>query len=121
MQKENTRRIGARKERLVCEWLEQRGYRILERNFTCRTGEIDLVAREGGYLVFVEVKYRGGLSCGTPEEAVDWRKQRKISRTALFYLARYGYAESTPVRFDVVSVSGEEPVLYRNAFEFCGA
>ena len=122
MQKVNKRQIGADKEAFVCEWLERHGYRILERNFRCRNGEIDIVAREGGYLVFIEVKYRSHGTNGLPEEAVDARKQRVISRVALYYLCRYGYGASTPVRFDVVAVSGDtndSVTLYQNAFEFC--
>ena len=123
MQKINKRQIGAEKEACVCEWLERNGYKILERNFRCRSGEIDIVAREGGYLVFLEVKYRSHQAQGLPEEAVDLRKQRIISRVALYYLRRYGYGESTPVRFDVVAGVGEDTFsvsLYQNAFDFCG-
>lgn len=123
MQKINRRKIGADKEAFVCEWLSRHGYRILERNFRCRSGEIDIVAREGGYLVFIEVKYRSHDANGLPEEAVDLRKQRVISRVALYYLRRYGYAEATPVRFDVVALLGESDfsvMLYQNAFDFCG-
>lgn len=119
----NKREIGAEKEAFVCKWLEKNGYRIVERNFRCRTGEIDIVAREGGYLVFIEVKYRKGDAAGAPEEAVDWKKQRIISQVALFYLNRYGYGTDVAVRFDVVAVSGEQELqcsLYQNAFEFCG-
>lgn len=121
MQKINKRKIGADKEAFVCEWLEHNGYIIVERNFRCRSGEIDIVAREGGYLVFIEVKYRKNSAAGLPEEAVDLRKQRVISRVALYYLCRYGYGESTPVRFDVVALSGEKECsveLYQNAFDF---
>ena len=122
MQKRNKRQIGAEKEAFVCEWLERNGYQIVERNFRCRSGEIDIVAREGGYLVFLEVKYRSSQAQGLPEESVNLRKQRIISRVALYYLRRYGYGEATPVRFDVVAVFGEDTFsvsLYQNAFEFC--
>ena len=88
MQRTNKRQIGADKEAFVCEWLEKHGYMVLERNFRCRSGEIDVVAREGGYLVFIEVKYRNRGANGLPEEAVDVRKQRIISRVALYYLRR---------------------------------
>ena len=123
LQKINKRQIGAQKEAFVCEWLERRGYQIVARNFRCRNGEIDIVAKEGGYLVFIEVKYRGNSAAGLPEEAVGIQKQRIISRVALFYMIRFGYRETTPVRFDVVAVSGGEDVsvtLYQNAFDFCG-
>lgn len=117
----NKRQIGARQEQFACEWLERRGYRIVERNFRCRSGEIDIVAREGGYLVFVEVKYRSSGESGLPQEAVDRRKQRAISHVALYYLHRFGYQEATPVRFDVVALSGQgtlSAALYQNAFDF---
>ncbi len=121
MRKQNNRKIGDEKERFVCEWLEKEGYSILERNFRCRIGEIDIVAREGTYLVFLEVKYRSGISCGDPFEAVGYRKMRTISRVALFYLIRHGYTMDVPIRFDVVAVSGEKELqvtLCRNAFEY---
>ena len=123
LRRRNNRQIGDAKEAFVCAWLEKQGYSIMERNFRCRSGEVDIVAREHRYLVFIEVKYRSGTECGDPSEAVDYRKQQTISRVALFYLHRHGYTESTPVRFDVVSVSGTDTVgvmLYRNAFEYCG-
>ena len=123
LQKINKRKIGADKEAFVCEWLERHGYKVLERNFRCRSGEIDIVARESGYLVFIEVKYRSRDTNGLPQEAVDARKQRVNSRVALYYLYRFGYGESTPVRFDVVALFGEKDfsvTLYQNAFEFCG-
>lgn len=123
LRRQNNRQIGDEKEAFVCEWLEKQGYRLVERNFRCRSGEVDIVAREHRSLVFIEVKYRSGTECGDPSEAVDYRKQQTISRVALFYLLRHGYTESTPVRFDVVSVCGTDTVgvmLYRNAFEYCG-
>lgn len=123
MDRINKRQVGADQEAFVCEWLKERGYMIVERNFRCRSGEIDIVAREGGYLVFIEVKYRSSGANGLPQEAVDLRKQRVISRVALYYLRRFGYSETTPVRFDVAAVFGEDDVkvtLYQNAFDFCG-
>ncbi|MBO5246511.1 MAG: YraN family protein [Eubacterium sp.] len=119
----NKRQIGAEKEKQVCAWLVAHGYRILKTNFCCRAGEIDIVACEEKYLVFLEVKYRSGMTQGMPEEAVDVRKQRAISRAALFYMTRFQYPQTTPVRFDVVTILGEAPekiTLYKNAFEFCG-
>lgn len=123
MKKRNNRVVGADGEQLVCQWLQQHGFQVLTCNFRCRSGEIDIVAREDGYLVFVEVKYRSSTGSGLPEEAVDRRKQRVISRVALFYMQRYGYGPDTPVRFDVAAVSGTEErtvQLYRNAFDYCG-
>ena len=110
----NKRKLGEEKERFVCEYLKTGGYRILEQNFRCRFGEVDIVARHGKYLVFIEVKYRSGACSGMPEEAVDLRKQKTISRVALFYLSRYGYGIDTPVRFDVAAVSEDasSPVVH---------
>lgn len=112
----NKRQIGAEREEQAARFLRQQGFQILERNFRCRQGEVDLVARENGVLVFTEVKYRSGLGCGYPSEAVDFRKQEKIRRTALYYLCRKGLPEDTPCRFDVVSILGDRAELIRNAF-----
>jgi putative endonuclease len=116
----NKRAVGTAYEKRVGAYLKTQGYEILEYNFRCRSGEIDIVARDGKYLVFVEVKYRRTSSSGNPLEAVDHRKQRTISRTALFYLLKHGYNDTTPCRFDVASVLGEEIEIIKNAFEFCG-
>ena len=85
----NKREIGSRYEEAAAAFLQKQGFRILEKNFRCRQGEIDLVCREGKELVFTEVKYRSDVSCGSPFEAVDFRKQEKIRRTALFYPVSY--------------------------------
>ena len=87
-----------------------------------RQGEIDIIARDGRYLVFVEVKYRRDGQTGDPLEAVDRAKQRRISRTAQYYCLTHGYGETTPCRFDVAAVLGTdgEVRLVRNAFEFQG-
>lgn len=112
----NKREIGAQKEAFAAKYLEGAGYRILARNFRSRTGEIDIVARDGEYLVFVEVKYRADGACGSPLEAVDYRKQQSIIRTARFYLLAHGFGTETACRFDVVAVEGERVTLLQNAF-----
>lgn len=118
--KKNKRAIGTAYEKRAGDWLTKQGYKILQYNFRCRTGEIDLVAMDGAYLVFVEVKYRSSEATGNPLEAVDAKKQRTISRTASYYLLTHGYGEMTPCRFDVVSVLGGEIRVIKNAFEYCG-
>ena len=86
-----SRRRGTYYENLAAEYLMQKGFQILHRNFCSRVGEIDLVARQKDYLVFVEVKYRRDPGSGAPAEAVNQKKQRAISRTALYYkLRKYG-------------------------------
>lgn len=112
----NKRTVGSRYEHIAAAYLIQQGYQIVERNYRVRQGEIDLVAREGGYLVFVEVKYRADSRQGMPAEAVDARKQRKLRQVASVYLYRNGLSEETPCRFDVVAILGEEISLIRNAF-----
>ena len=111
-----SRRRGTYYENLAAEYLMQKGFQILHRNFCSRVGEIDLVARQKDYLVFVEVKYRSNLKNGYPEEAVTDKKQQKIRHGARYYLYRHDYSEDTPCRFDVVSILGEEIRLVCNAF-----
>ena len=114
----NRRQTGTVYEEMAARWLSEQGYEILERNFYCRQGEIDLIARDGRYLVFVEVKYRENNRGGHPLEAVDAGKRRRICRTADYYCLRHGYGEDTPCRFDVVGITGEELIHIPNAFEY---
>jgi putative endonuclease len=95
--------LGRLGERLAADTLEQRGYRIIERNFRCRSGEIDLVAEEGQDLVFVEVKTRRGVARGLPEEAVNGRKARKLQEVAFGYLEKHNLPDCS-WRIDVVAV-----------------
>jgi len=112
----NKREEGSSYERKAQKFLEEQGFRILARNFRSRSAEIDLIAREGRYLVFVEVKERSGLRRGLGKEAVDERKQRNICEAARWYLYRFRIPEDTPVRFDVVSIDRGRITLIRNAF-----
>lgn len=115
--KRNRRRIGSEKETEVQAYLQKNGYEILCRNFFSRYGEIDIVARKDGYLVFVEVKFRSGKTFGAPEEAVGFQKQKRIIASAKYYLYRNRLPFTTPCRFDVVGVSGEKIKVTENAFE----
>ena len=115
----NRRAIGTDYETLACEYLTRHGYQILCRNFRCRQGEIDIIAKDRDYLVFIEVKYRRDEHEGDPAEAVDARKQARILRTARYYMTRYHISEDTPCRFDVVAVLGSNVRLIRDAF-WCG-
>lgn len=78
--------LGERGEMVACGHLREQGYRILETNYRCRIGEIDVVAQKNGRLVFVEIKTRAQDAFGAPEESVGWAKQRKIIRLAEWYL-----------------------------------
>jgi putative endonuclease len=88
---------------LAAEELARQGYSVIERNFRCRHGEIDLIAEEGGDLVFIEVKTRRGNAYGLPEEAVTLRKQQKIVQVATYYLDLHACSERA-WRIDVVAV-----------------
>ncbi|MCB6545945.1 YraN family protein [Blautia glucerasea] len=114
----NKRKTGSRYEDQAAAFLEQQGLLVIERNFRCKSGEIDLVARDGKYLVFVEVKYRSSGGSGYAATAVDWHKQKRISRAAEFFLIRYRYQEP-PCRFDVVAIDGQQIQWIRNAFDYC--
>ena len=98
----NKRKVGAGFEKLAAEFLESKGYQILAMNFRRRQGEIDIIARDGEYIVFCEVKYRTGSGTGHPFEAVNYYKQRSIIGTAKYFLYKYHYPEDTPCRFDVI-------------------
>ena len=113
----NRRETGSRYEKFAAGQLEKRGYEVLAFNYRCRQGEVDLICRQGGVLVFVEVKYRKDAQKGWGMEAVDSRKQQRIIRAARVYLARHYTYQDIPCRFDVVSFCGEEITLVKNAFE----
>ena len=110
----NNRETGSRYELLAAAYLEQQGFHIIEKNYRCRGGEIDLIAKEGNVLCFVEVKYRAGRGAGLAEEAVTPAKWRKIRRTAQYYLMERRLPADGLYRFDVVAVNGSEVTLYRN-------
>lgn len=96
--------LGIDGEDAACRALEARGYRVLMRRFRTRFGEIDLVARQGECIVFVEVKTRRGGGFGSPAEAVTAQKQRRLTLMASVYLARHRL-ERVPARFDVVAIT----------------
>ena len=115
----NTKVKGNQGEEKACDYLKKQGYRILEQNFRCKVGEVDIIAQDGEYLVFVEVKYRKNNRHGLPQEAVTFSKQKKISATAGYYIMTHHMKENVSVRFDVVSVLDEEITLIKNAFPYC--
>ena len=117
----NKRQLGTVYEQKAAAYLQQQGYEIMECNFRCRMGEIDIIAREGEYLCFVEVKYRSNSRHGSPESAVTSAKQRQISKVAVYYMKRYGYDPyNTPVRFDVIAVTENEIRHIKDAFPYQG-
>jgi putative endonuclease len=113
--------LGKWGEDCACRELQRRGYAILARRHRTRFGEIDIIARHRGVLVFVEVKARRSTSHGAPAEALTWHKQRKLLQLAAAYLAETRVRDQ-PCRFDVVSVSitpggaGPRVDVLQNAF-----
>jgi putative endonuclease len=114
------RSLGHRGEELAVSKLKELKYRILERNYRCALGEIDIIAREKEVLVFVEVKTRRSQKFGHPADALHEDKQRKLSKVALTYLNQKKLSD-IPARFDVVVVEFFSPspqiTLIRNAFD----
>ena len=95
--------LGQNGENLAAVFLSENGYVILTRNFRCRHGEIDIIAKNREVLVFIEVKTRTGQDFGSPAAAVTTKKQRQISKAAQYFLAERNLFD-VPARFDVVSV-----------------
>lgn len=114
--RQNNREVGSRYEEQAAAFLINEGYKIIEHNFRCRSGEIDLIGRDGRYLIFLEVKYRSSGELGDPAEAVDLKKQKKIIDAARYYLLTHGYSEDIPCRFDVVAILDKDIRLIRDAF-----
>ncbi len=114
----NQRKTGGEFEKLAADFLIKHGYKILERNFRCRMGEIDIVAMDGHVLVFIEVKYRSSMKYGGPMPAVNLKKQQTISKVALYYLIVHELNMSTACRFDVVGIIPGRITLQKNAFPF---
>src|SRR5688572_10797977 len=112
--------LGERGENVAAKELQKKGYRILNRNFKCAIGEIDIVARDGKTLVFVEVKTRM-FDEPAPEAQINQIKMHQLTKAAKFYLSRYGQPQPA-ARFDVVAIlwpQGQSPVIrhIENAFE----
>ena len=99
--------FGKKGEIIVCNFLKKKKFKILQMNYKNKVGEIDIVAKQKNYIVFVEVKARMSRAFGDPAEAVDFRKQDKIRKVASLYLMEHNLIESN-VRFDVVTILGDE-------------
>ena len=117
---DNRQALGISGENLACDELQRRGYEILDRRYRTRFGEIDIIAREGKTIVFVEVKARLTDDFGGAAAAVTHWKQRRIAGMAVDYLARHRLHEC-PCRFDVVAIdydpAGPRVTVYPNAFD----
>lgn len=112
----NKRKMGYDYETLACEYLSGRGIVILERNFRCSYGEIDIIGSDGEFLVFFEVKARLKKTAGTGAEAVTPSKQRKICRVADYYRIKHGIGDFSPIRYDCIAIDNDQIVWYQAAF-----
>ena len=112
-------KLGQKGEGLAVKYLKNKGYKIIEQNYKTPIGEIDIIAKDGGILVFIEVKTRESLRHGKPFESINSYKRNKIARVALLYLKRL--KDVPPCRFDVMSIYYEhgrpECELIKDAFE----
>ena len=107
--------VGATSEDRAVDFLVKRGYRIVERNYRCKVGELDVIARDGGVLVFVEVRSRRSTEYGSALDAVSWGKRHKVTRVAQNYLM-WRRPRFDEARFDVVAITGEDVVLIKDAW-----
>jgi putative endonuclease len=115
-----TQRLGEQGERVAERWLRRRGWSILDRRWRSGRRDLDLVARQGETIAFVEVKARRRAEFGGPVEAVGWRKQRELQRSALCWIDRHGAAGRT-YRFDVIGVlMGPENIRIRHVADAFG-
>lgn len=115
--------LGQKGEAQAARYLKQKGYKIIKKNYKCKYGEIDLIARDADVLIFIEVKTRTSIEFGSPAAAVDYRKQKQISKVAYHYLVTH-HNEDIDARFDVVSVlsqKNKETTIEHiiDAFNFC--
>lgn len=101
-----TREQGEYTESLACQFLENKGFKFIERNFNCRFGEIDLIMQDNDSLVFVEVRYRRNNNFGSGAETITTNKQSKLIKTASAYLQQHAKLNQHPARFDVISITG---------------
>ncbi|MCK4859483.1 MAG: YraN family protein [Candidatus Omnitrophica bacterium] len=116
----NNIELGKSGEKIAVDFLKKKGYRIIEQNYRCLFGEIDIIAKLKKTLIFAEVKTRYPSCFGSPQEAVNSRKQEQIAKTALHYLASCQSFKS-PARFDVLSIlfnsnGSKEIEWFRDAF-----
>ena len=115
---------GKLAEFLACMILRCKGFSIVAKNYVIGkgtgAGEIDIIAHDGTYYLFVEVKYRKNDVTGFPEEAVDYHKQKKICKVADYYRISHRVFASAQVRFDVIAILNQDIIWYKSAFYYIG-
>lgn len=114
----NCREIGREKEEKAAQYLREQGYEILAQNYWTRFAELDIIATDGAYLCFIEVKYRSGSHYEAPEGVITQKKIKRMCKAVQFYLKEKRILPDTPMRFDVLFILGEEISLMKNAFDY---
>lgn len=107
---------GKNREKQAALFLEKQGFQVLQRNFRCRQGEVDIIGIHENCLVFVEVKYRSSSKAGMPEEAVGVQKQRKICQASDYFRLKHREYQTLQIRYDVVAMLSDRIRWYKNAF-----
>ena len=113
----NKRAVGAYNEEIAAAHLRKQGLDIIERNYRVRAGEIDIIARDGEYLVFCEVKYRSSKDAGGASYSISPEKQRQIAKVAKIYMAAKRISPNTFCRFDCVLIDGKDIKYIKNAWQ----
>lgn len=111
-----TRDIGQKAEQEACHFLEKKGLKLLERNFRCMLGEIDLIMQDRDEIVFIEVRMRSYSNFANAVESVNLAKQRKIIRTATLYLQKKNWFDRVQCRFDIFGISNNQTEWIKDAF-----
>jgi len=112
-----TSQRGNDAEQRACQYLQEQGLTLFDRNYRCRVGEIDLIMEDGDSLVFVEVRFRASNRFGSGAETVDLRKQRRIIHAAAHYLQTHSRQARRPMRFDVVFMESPQRIHWiKDAF-----
>lgn len=118
--KKNSKQTGDAAELLACRYLLKQGLKLLAQNYHGKFGELDIIMQDNDSIVFVEVRYRNKTSFGAPAESVNYQKQQKIIKTALYYLQQHPQWQNAAARFDVIgisaSASAKEVEWIKNAF-----
>ncbi|HAZ7574509.1 YraN family protein [Legionella sp. PATHC032] len=114
-----TREKGKLAEQLALNYLKENGLELVIQNYRCRLGEIDLIMREGHYLVFIEVRSRSNRSFGGGIASITYEKKQKIIKTTSHYMIKYRIQDKFPIRFDVISIDGTSNKItwLKNAFD----
>ena len=112
----NTRKVGSFYEKKAIEYLKKENFKIIASNYSCKIGEIDVIASKEDTLHFIEIKYRKNLMYGNPLEAVNYRKQRKIYKTAMWFLNENQIFMDFQCSFDVIAITEEQIWYIYNCF-----